>query len=233
MSRKVRGKILGMKQRSLKIKTKSKIVKSTDGYEYEAFISYKRLDKESIKWMQEIFIPCFHRHLRLAISNTAKIFFDYGIETGSNWPAKLAEGLAKSKILVGLWCRPYFESIWCKTELSLMYARERKYKFATRKNPQRLIVPATLHDGDDFPKKARMIQPKDLRDYFNVRLAEKSPRMEMLETVIGNWMPDIVRAIKAAPNYSPGLSKVAYKSFMKAFSISSREQTKLPNIGNK
>jgi hypothetical protein len=201
-----------------------------NGYEHEVFISYRRL-KLHIEWMQKIFMPLFSHYLELELPG-ARIFIDYEIETGCNWPAKLAEGLSRSKVLVGLWCRPYFDSAWCRAELSMMYARERKYNFNTQGNSQRLIIPATLHDGDEFPEEAKLIQQEQLQDYSHVWLAEGSQKKELLSTIICDWVPDIVKAIKVAPTYSTDLATIAYEEFMETFKLTRREQTALPRIGN-
>ncbi len=202
----------------------------SNGYEYEVFISYRRL-KLYVEWMQKIFMPLFSHYLELEHPR-ARIFIDYEIETGCNWPAKLSEGLSRSKVLIGLWCRPYFDSNWCKAELSMMYARELKYNFNTQGNSQRLIIPATLHDGDEFPEEAKLIQQKPLQDYSQVWLADGSKKKEDLSTNICNWMSDVGKAIKAAPEYSADLAKITYKEFIELFRLTHREQTTLPNIGN-
>ena len=201
-----------------------------DGYEYDVFISYRRLPM-SIEWMQKIFMPVFKHYLVLNIPD-AKIFIDYDIEAGCSWPAKLANGLSRSKVLVGLWNKPYFSSKWCKTELSLMYARERDIGFGTRENPQRLIIPASVHDGDDFPIAAKEIQQRQLQDYCVTWLANGSQKKEDLEVNISSWVNDVVRAINKVPGHNPAWAGIAYDSFMDTFASSNCEQNTLPNVGN-
>ena len=71
-----------------------------DCYKYEVFLSYSR-KKLWPKWIENTFMPLFEHHLNNE-KPEAKIFIDYEMETGCNWPAKLAEGLSQSKVLVGL-----------------------------------------------------------------------------------------------------------------------------------
>jgi len=201
-----------------------------DGYEYEVFVSYSR-KKLWPEWIENTFMPLFEHHLNNEIPN-AKIFIDYEMETGCNWPAKLAEGLSRSKILVGLWCKPYFASVWCLTELSLMCAREGGHGFNTQGNPQRLIVPASIHDGDDFPENAKEIQQAQLQKHSHVWVAEGSKTKEELSRIIQGWMPDVVTAIGVAPDYDDNFAALAYGEFMDTFRAESVDQLTVPNVGS-
>jgi len=202
----------------------------SNNYEYEAFISYRRYGLWP-EWVKDTFMPLFRHYLESEVPN-AKVFIDYEMETGNVWPAKLAEGLSHSKILVGLWTKPYFCSKWCLTELSLMCAREQLCNFNTQNIPQRLIVPATLHDGDDFPESANKIQQRKLQKCSHVWLADGSKTKEDLSRIISEWMPDIRRVIDVAPQYNAEWATIAYKKFMETFKLTHSEQTTLPSIGN-
>ncbi len=201
-----------------------------DGYEYAVFVSYSR-KKLWPEWIKNTFMPLFAHHLNNEIPD-AKIFIDYDMETGCNWPAKLAEGLSRSKVLVGLWCKPYFASEWCLTELSLMCAREGEYDFNTQGNPQRLIIPASIHDGDDFPVNAQEIQQAQLQEHSNVWVAEGSKTKEELSEIIRDWMPDIVKAISVAPDYNDNFATIAYDQFMETFRAINVDQLTVPNVEN-
>lgn len=201
-----------------------------NGYEHDVFISYSR-KKLWPEWIEKTFMPLFEHYLNLEIPG-AKIFIDYEMETGNTWPANLANGLSQSKVLVGLWCKPYFVSDWCLTELSSMYAREQGCDFGTPTNTQRLIIPATLHDGEDFPEEAKLIQWKNLNDYSHVWLADGSKAKEELSKIICNWVPDIVKAIGAAPDYDSGWGTLAYDTFMETFRLANSDQTTVPSMGN-
>jgi hypothetical protein len=214
----------------VKAKSKNKKLKPTDGYKYEVFISYRRCGLWP-EWVENTFMPLFRHYLELEIPS-AKVFIDYEMETGTSWPTRLANGLSHSKVLVGLWTKPYFCSKWCLAELSLMYAREKLCKFNTQNNPQRLIIPATLHDGDDFPESANQIQQKKLNKYSHVWLAEGSKTREDLSKIICSWMPDIRRAIEIAPQYKAEWATIAYKKIMRNFRIQDGEQDTTPNVGS-
>lgn len=201
-----------------------------DGYKYDVFISYRRSELWP-EWVENTFMPLFKHYLDLDRPG-AKIFVDYEMETGNSWPIKLSEGLSHSKVLVGLWTKPYFVSEWCLAELALMYAREKECGFNTSSNSQRLIIPASLHDGGEFPDDARMIQQKQLQEYSHVWLADGSQKKEDLSTTICGWVHDIIKPIEEAPSYNADWAEIAYDEFMETFKLSACEQSSVPNVGN-
>ena len=79
-----------------------------------------------------------------------------------------------------------------------MRAREDECGFRTPELPEKLIVPAIIHDGDDLPDEARILNPLGLQKYANIRVAQNSPTLEELANLIQTWVPDIVNAIERA-----------------------------------
>jgi hypothetical protein len=112
-----------------------------------------------------------------------------------------------------------------------MYAREQALGFRTLENPQSLIVPASIHDGDTFPEIVQKIQRCDLTNYSNVRIADNSPTHEALAACIRNWVPDIVTAIEKAPVFNEKWEQLAYNNFISQFRKKSGNQVILPNLG--
>ena len=171
-------------------------------YDYEVFLSYRR-HREWAHWVRNDFLPLFEHYLGEELAGSGpKIFFDVNdIETGTAWPWKLANALARSKILVCLWSRQYFSSPWCKAELSYMRARENRCRFGTLEKPEGLIVPVIIHDGEDLPAEEKITEPLRLADVVNVRMAPGSRKAEELAERIEKWAPDVARAVHRAPDF--------------------------------
>ncbi len=199
-------------------------------YKYDVFISYRRYGLWP-KWVEEHFLPLFKHWLGEEHGKNVKIVWDGNLETGNDWPPDLAEKLAASRTLVPLLSRQYFNSVWCKTELGLMYARESMCGLTGGQQPKRLIVPAIIHDGEDLPKSIRVIQAAELQDCANVLLAPNSPTREELSTRIRSWVPDVVKAIRRAPKHDPCWTELSINEFRRLFEVPKAKQGTLPSFG--
>ncbi len=198
-------------------------------YEYDAFLSYRR-HGEWPQWVQSIFYPLFAHWLGEELPGV-KIFIDYNIETGASWPQRLGLALSQSRVLVPLFSRQYFSSPWCQLELSLMFAREASCGFRTAERPGGLVVPAHIHDGENFPQRAREIQAAKLQPYTNVRLARGSATEEQLSERILQWVPDIAAAIKASPPHDSAWIRLNVDEFVRRFTGGDATQAVPPNLG--
>ena len=177
-------------------------------------------------------MPLFEHYLGEELGCDPKIFFDSkSIETGTAWPKKLGNALAKSCVLVPLFSKQYFHSRWCQLELSHMLEREKKHGFNTPDKPERLIIPARIHDGQDFPYFIQDIQCACLEHCSNVRLAKGSPTEEKLSALIEKWVPDVVSAIRGVPEYDESWHRLAVDDFMELFDKQKPRQKKLPRLG--
>ena len=116
-------------------------------YEHDIFISYRRMNEDWIKWTRENFIRPLRSLLQPGLGSV-KIFVDNQIETGASWPAYLARALARSRLLIPVLSRDYFNSDWCRLELALMHHREGLVNFRTPANSEVLILPVVIDDGD-------------------------------------------------------------------------------------
>jgi hypothetical protein len=132
-------------------------------YEYDVFLSYRR-HGEWPSWVRVIFMPLFSHWLGEELGRDAKVFVDYEIETGDSWPQKLGKSLGETRVLVALFSRQYFASPWCMRELQHVLSREQACGFRTAQNPAGLIVPASIHDGKDFPHRSSRSRPPSCRN---------------------------------------------------------------------
>jgi len=167
-----------------------------------------------------------------SMTQEPKIFIDENIAEGHSWPHELAHALGRSKVLVALWTPTYFNSQWCTSELAHMYAREQRCGYRTVEHPHGLIIPALLQNGENFPLKARSIQMKDLQGCANVWLAPDSPKKEELSQRIREWTPQIVQAIRHAPDFDPMWQNLAFDSFLNLFTGIPPEQKILLGLGD-
>lgn len=183
--------------------------------------------------MGEKFLPLFIHWLGEELGRDALVFFDQTIlEAGTIWPNELVNALARSRVLVPLLSRQYFNSEWCKAELAHMCARE-EMCLSKEKRPSRgLIVPAILHDGDDFPRNVCAITPTYLQDCANVRVARDSPTEEELSKRIrDSLVPNVARAIRRAPDYDPNWEGLTASNFLELFNRPVAKQKSLPSLG--
>jgi hypothetical protein len=199
-------------------------------YQWDVFLSYRRF-REWPKWVDDHFLPLFTHYLGEELGRDADVFVDKNaIESGVVWPYKLAEGLAESRVLVCLWSRQYFNSPWCLAELGHMRAREAACGLANVQNPEGLILPVVLHDGEDFPADVRHIQCALFQDVVNLRMATGSFVAERLASRVRDWVPDVRSAIERAPGFDPNWRELTAIRFIEALQ-QSREQKTVPNLG--
>jgi hypothetical protein len=198
-------------------------------YEYHFFISYRRSDKRWIRWARENVAEALETLLRPALGKV-KIFVDWQIETGFSWPDYLARALGRSRILVPLLSRDYFNSDWCRLELALMRDREERCKFRCSSNPAVLILPFVYDDGDCFPVEVREMQPKAIHDYANPFVRPDSPSFEIFSEVLRGECPRLEEALRSVPPFNPEWEKVAYQQFRERFRIQVAAQTSLPAL---
>jgi len=179
-------------------------------YQHHIFISYRRND-ETRRWIREHFVPLLQLHVGNELGQTPDVFVDDQLETGASWPARLAQALGGSRILVALWSRSYRFSDWCLIELTHMVERQRAAGLGTLAKPYGLVVPAFIHDGEDFleQQELRDIQYFEIQNCFNTRMARNSERAEELEKKIKEKAPDIARCIEAAPPWDPAWAATA------------------------
>ena len=131
----------------------------------------------------------------------ARIFFDKeSIDIGDKWPAKLKDGLKKSKCMVGIWSPEYFRSKWCVSEWKSFQARDTILGNSTFT----LVLPIRFHDGDWYPDEAKEIQSIDLRSYTSTLSAfwQTSKAVE-LDEKLREFAENVAKAVINAPEYNP------------------------------
>ena len=199
-------------------------------YRYDVFLSYRRANLWP-EWVANHFYPAFRHALDAELGEPAEVFYDREtLEAGVRWPMKLAQAHATSRILVALFSTQYFSSPWCTCELSLMQTREEQCGLSTLGNPEGLVVPARVHDGDDYPGEAARIQSVDLTGFANPFMANGSPKREALFDAVSAWAPVIVKAMKRAPAFDPGWADLALREFSEINTAAVKKQLTVPRL---
>src|ERR1043166_6642420 len=143
-------------------------------YEHDIFLSYRRSDRQWVKWTRENLCGALETLLRPGLGKVS-IFVDQHIEVGNSWPQHLALKLSRSRLLIPVLSRDYFQSSWCRLELALMYRRELDNNFRSATNPSGLIVPIVIDDGISFPPEIQAIQGEPFHDFANPFIRMDSP----------------------------------------------------------
>jgi len=192
-------------------------------YEYDIFISYRRMDEDWIRWTNQNFVRPLRSLLRPALGNV-KIFVDEQIETGTRWPDHLAHALARSRLLIPVLCPDYFNSDWCRLELALMHHR-------AKDNPATVILPFIINDGDCFPPEVQAIQAESIHDFANPFLLTTSPKqVDFTEHLKGCCCPRIQTALAAVPKFDPAWEAIAHDQFNDLFKIKTQAQITVPAL---
>jgi hypothetical protein len=198
-------------------------------YRNDIFISYRR-DSETRSWLTEHFEPLIKLRVRQELGREPVLFVDDQLESGVSWPAQLGMELGGSRILIALWAKDYFASVWCTEEIVLMLSREQEYGLRTDQNPRGLIIPAVIHDGRDFPASLSDIQKFEIQHLFNVRMARNSPRAEELDAVLTAEAPAVAAAIEAAPPWRQEWPLAAAAAFREQLRTVAPSQNRPPRF---
>lgn len=170
-------------------------------YEYDVFVSYRHRDPV-FGWVKNHFFPLLEQWLPecLPVDHNLRIFIDFQLETGQNWPNALKRALKHSRCLLPILSPEYFRSSWCRSEWESMLDRERRLGFRTPENPSALIYPVRFFDGQHFPREAIDMQWKDLSDWnFPVpSFAQTQAYLDFI-TAVKDAANDIAMLISAAP----------------------------------
>jgi hypothetical protein len=198
-------------------------------YEYDVFLSYSRA-KDWPRWVGSIFYPIFDHWLTSELGRDSRIFLDTTMENGTSWPETVDRALSKSAILVPLWTKNYFSSEWCTNEFTQFRVRENQYNYGSFENPSRLIHPAVIHDGKDFPHEVGDISYVDLSEYVNVRMASGSLTEENLSLLVKRWVLSIAKSVSLAPECNPSWKELSNRELYQQHKKDEPKQLEVPRF---
>ena len=199
-------------------------------YENDIFISYRRSDVDWVRWTRENFVRALSSLLRVRCG-PIKVFMDDTIEDGASWPNHLARSLSRSRIMVAVLSRDYFQSEWCRLELALMHHREKTGNLRTAANPGGLIIPVVIDDGNCFPPEVQAMQAEPLHSFANPFMRPDSPKQEAMAEVLRDKLcTSIERALVSTPTFDPAWEQVAHTQFEAVFQIHMQSQLTVPSL---
>lgn len=198
-------------------------------YEYDIFISYRRSDEDWVRWTRDNLVRPLRSLLRPALGNV-RIFMDEQIETGADWPLRLAQALARSRLVIPVLSRDYFKSDWCRLELGLIHHREQQCGLRSPATPGGLILPLVIDDGDSFPAEIQAIQAERIQDFANPFMRPDSPRQEELAEQLRLWCPCVEQALARVRAYDPAWEALAIDQFRQRFQVRVAAQITLPGL---
>jgi hypothetical protein len=173
------------------------------GYEYDIFLSYNRKHPHG-QWVNDIFYPLVIPYIEDATNKEVKVFKDdREILSGAQWERTILRALLKSRMMISILSPSYFMSEWCKKEFQIMHYRQIQLGFMSDANPNGIIVPIRINDGDFFPKCVSKIQSLDCRNYFRIGEGFKAtPRFVELQDRLLSWSNDVAKAVEISPKWS-------------------------------
>lgn len=171
-------------------------------YEYDVFISY-RCKFPHGRWVIDTFLPLFKPFLEDALNvKEVKIFVDVeDIKSGQAWDSKIRNALIRSRILIPILSPAYFHSDWCKREFAFIDYRQIRCGYMTDENPDALIVPIRIFDGDSFPQYVKgRVQIRDFTNFSRVGIeGAQVPRYIEFQDNLLSWVNDVALAYNRAP----------------------------------
>ena len=164
-------------------------------YQYDYFFSYKR-DPQSDLWHRTV-REKLDFLLRMELGRpTLSAFLDTEeIAAGLNVKEKLAESAKKSRCAICIWSPLYFQSKWCVSEWKTFHERERGWNC-------NVVVPASYHDGKNFPADAKSKQFMDFSEYTSIMDGFwGTVRAVNFEPILKKFAKDAAIIIRGAPAY--------------------------------
>jgi len=185
-------------------------------YDYDLFISYRRVG-DAQGWIRDYLVPSLTTALGHELENPPRIFVDYEIDTGADWPSRLGDALGKSRVLLCLWSKQYLNKEWCARELAAMRAREQSLSLRTPANPSGCVAISIIHDGHTLPDDLGTCQRLELERYFNPYLSEKSLARERMHEEIKRAAIGLSDMIENAPPFQAKWPGDTAQSFFDAY----------------
>ena len=202
-------------------------------YQYDVFLSYNRKFPHG-DWVNDIFYPLFKPYLEEALNiKSVKIFKDTtDIKSGQAWEKKIKNAVIHSKIMVSIFSPAYFNSEWCKREFAIMDYRQRQCGFLTIENPNGLIIPLKIFDGEHFPEYANSLQIFDCNNFNRVGAVKQSPLYIEFQGMLQKWVEDVAIAYNNVPEWNDAWKHADWinKSWVDLDRLNSSSSKKPPTL---
>lgn len=163
-------------------------------YTHDVFISYRR-HRQWQGWARDHFKPALEAHLFNDLGRDVDIFIDERLEIGRDWVDSLAIELARSKIVVALFSRPYFESDWCIHELDLIIDRAGGAVGS--------FFPIVVHDCEGLKSPLSRSNAFPMEEHYRVPMLRDTPKYEAFSDEVRKLSPKIASMIYDVENNAP------------------------------
>ena len=124
-------------------------------YDYDIFVSYRRSPNIGT-WVKKYLVPRLQSRMDEVAPRQIKVFCDYKMQDGTNWPAELSNRVRSSSLLLTIWSADYFRSAWCMAEWQSFRDRERRLGLFSDANTLGLVYPLRYADGRHFHPDAQL-----------------------------------------------------------------------------
>lgn len=167
-------------------------------YEYDVYISYKRVGANVPAWIRNHFYPLLSDWLSEWHDRDVKVFFDERVPIGASWPDQVRTALLRSRILVPVCSPRYFKDEWCVAEWYSMAQREEVVGART------LMYPVIFCDSDTFPDWAKARRMRNFKNWNQpTPQFESTPAYAEFHREMNLVAEELVTLIEDAPPWEP------------------------------
>lgn len=169
-------------------------------YEFDIFVSYRRTDTIGL-WVKNHLVPRLELRLNEVAPNPIRIFCDFKMADGVNFPAELKQRIKSSSLLLCIWSADYFRSKWCMAEWESFRERQKQLNLFTDDHTQGLVYPIRYSDGDYFHPEARLVQCQ--KDFSQLNYPDEvfrsSPKYLEFDDLVKIMADDLVKRLDDIP----------------------------------
>ncbi|CAN7700448.1 toll/interleukin-1 receptor domain-containing protein [Mesorhizobium sp. LjRoot246] len=124
-------------------------------YEHDVFVSYRRSPNVGA-WVQRHLVPLLQSRMDEIAPRQIRVFCDYKMEDGVNWPSELRNRVRFSSLLLTVWSADYFRSAWCMAEWQSFRDREQHLGLFSDEMTLGLVYPLRYADGKYYHPDAQL-----------------------------------------------------------------------------
>lgn len=172
-------------------------------YEFDIFVSYRRTDTIG-RWVKNHLVPRLDSRLNQVAPYPIRIFCDFQMADGVNFPAELKQRIKTSSLLLGVWSADYFRSKWCMAEWESFRARQKQLGLFSDNHTQGLVYPIRYSDGEYYHSEAQLVQCQKDFSHLNYPddVFKQSPKYLEFDDLVRQMAEDLVVRLNDVPTWS-------------------------------
>lgn len=172
-------------------------------YENDIFVSYRRSETVGL-WVKNHFASRLEARLNEVAPGQVRVFCDFRMSDGVNWPAELKRQVQNSRLLLTIWSADYFRSTWCMAEWQSFRHRETSLGLFSKEHPQGLVYPVRYADGDYFHSDAQLALCR--KDFSSLSYPDEvfrsSAKYLEFDDLVRSMAQELVALIPTVPPWS-------------------------------